>query len=66
MNAYNDDKKGSVAIKTLKMKVKHQPTVIERFLLPNPLWQEGYRSFNNLFGRPLGWLFYTRRTAGII
>ncbi len=36
---------------------KHNPSVIERFMLPNPMWQEGYKSFNNLFGRPLGWLF---------
>ena len=38
-------------------KVKHEPSVIEKFLLPSPLWQEGYQSFNRLFGRPLGWLF---------
>ena len=31
-------------------------SVPERFLLPNPTWQEGYRAFNQLFGRPLGWL----------
>lgn len=31
-------------------------TVIEKFLLPNPQWQEGYKVYNKLFGRPLGWL----------
>ena len=37
--------------------MSHKPTtVIEKFLLPNPQWQEGYRSFNRLFGRPLGWM----------
>lgn len=38
------------------MKKRKILSVLERFLLPNPLWQEGYRSFNDLFGRPLGWL----------
>ena len=32
-------------------------SVIERFLLPNPAWQEGYRAFNQSFGHPLGWLY---------
>lgn len=46
------------ASKTPKIqKVKKEPSVIEKFLLPSPLWQEGYKSFNRLFGRPLGWLF---------
>ncbi len=36
---------------------KNKQTVIERFLLPNPDWQEGYKSFNQLFGRPLGWIY---------
>lgn len=36
---------------------KNKKTVIERFLLPSADWQEGYRSFNQLFGRPLGWLY---------
>ncbi len=39
------------------MKVKHKPSVFERFLFPNPNWQEGYKTFNRLFGRPLGWIF---------
>ena len=30
---------------------------LEKFLLPSPLWQEGYKSFNRLFGRALAWLF---------
>jgi hypothetical protein len=39
------------------MKINHKAaSVIERFLLPSPQWQEGYKSFNRLFGRPLGWL----------
>ena len=46
------------------MKVKHTPSVIERFLLPNPLWQEGYKSFNRLFGRPLGWMFILEEDGG--
>ncbi len=32
-------------------------SVIERFLLTNPGWIEGYRVFNRLFGHPLGWLY---------
>ncbi|MBI3306695.1 MAG: GAF domain-containing protein [Candidatus Omnitrophica bacterium] len=39
------------------MKIIHKPSVIEKFLLPNPQWQEGYKSFNHLLGKPLGWLF---------
>lgn len=39
------------------MAAKVLPTVIERFMLANPSWQEGYRSFNHLLGRPLGWLY---------
>ncbi len=34
----------------------HAATVIEQFLLPNPQWQEGYKSYNRAFGRPLGWM----------
>lgn len=30
-------------------------TPLERFLLPNPQWQEGYESFAELFGKPVGW-----------
>lgn len=32
-------------------------SILEKFLLPNPEWQEGYRTFNRNFGNPLGWLF---------
>ena len=32
-------------------------TVLERFMLKNPDWQEGYRAFNELFGHPLGWIY---------
>jgi GAF domain-containing protein len=39
------------------MKLKEKKSVIERFLLPNPEWQEGYRAFNKAFGHPLGWLY---------
>lgn len=39
------------------MKLNQKKGVIERFLLPNPAWQEGYRSFNKSFGSPLGWLY---------
>ncbi|MBI3313001.1 MAG: GAF domain-containing protein [Candidatus Omnitrophica bacterium] len=39
------------------MKEKYKLSVVEKFLLPNPQWQEGYKSFSRLFGRPLGWLF---------
>lgn len=39
------------------MKLKQPKSVCERFLLPNPEWQEGYRSFSTIFGHPLGWLF---------
>lgn len=38
-------------------------SVIERFLLPNPEWQEGYRVFNNSFGHPLGWLYLIEDNA---
>lgn len=31
-------------------------TPLERFLLPNPQWQEGYESFSEIFGKPVGWL----------
>lgn len=37
--------------------MKHNPSVLERFMLLNPMWQEGYKSFNYLLGRPLGWLY---------
>lgn len=38
-------------------KIKLEPTVLEKFLLPSLIWQEGYKSFNRLLGRPIGWLF---------
>ncbi len=31
-------------------------TPLERFLLPNPQWQEGYESFSEIFGKPVGWI----------
>jgi len=30
-------------------------TPLEKFLLPNPQWQEGYESFSGIFGKPMGW-----------
>lgn len=39
------------------MRLKQNKSVLERFLLPNPEWQEGYRAFNKRFGNPLGWLY---------
>ncbi len=39
------------------MKLRQQKSVVERFLLPNPEWQEGYKAFNKNFGNPLGWLY---------
>ncbi len=30
-------------------------TPLEKFLLPNPQWQEGYESFSEIFGKPVGW-----------
>ncbi len=45
----------SSAVKS--MKIKQEPSVVEKFLLPSPVWQEGYKSFNRLFGRPVGWLY---------
>ncbi len=46
------------------MKIKQRLSVIERFLLPNPDWQEGYKSFNHLLGRPLGWLYLMDEEGG--
>ncbi|HNX69351.1 MAG TPA: HD domain-containing phosphohydrolase [Candidatus Omnitrophota bacterium] len=38
---------------------KRALTPLERFLLPNPQWQEGYESFCEIFGKPVGWLVLT-------
>lgn len=32
-------------------------SVLERFMLPNKTWNEGYKRFGQLFGKPLGWLY---------
>lgn len=40
-----------------KVRTKLKPTVLEQFLLPSPLWQEGYKSFMRLFGNPGVWFF---------
>ena len=39
------------------MKLRKPKSVLEKFMLPNPAWQEGYRAFNKSFGHPLGWLY---------
>ncbi|MDD5216989.1 MAG: GAF domain-containing protein [Candidatus Omnitrophica bacterium] len=36
---------------------RYVKTVIERFLLPNPQWQEGYKSFARQFGNFYGWAY---------
>lgn len=41
----------------LKQKATTGKSVLERFLIPNPEWQEGYRTFNKILGSPLGWLY---------
>lgn len=46
------------------MTKKHHKTVLERFMLPNPQWEEGYASFNLLFKKPLGWLFLRTEEGG--
>lgn len=42
-----EEKKNSIAGRNL--------TPLERFMLPNPQWQEGYAAFSELFGKPIGW-----------
>ncbi len=37
-------------------KGKRALTPLERFLLPNPQWEEGYEAFAGSFGRPIGWM----------
>lgn len=37
------------------IKIKRIMTPLERFMLPNPQWQEGYEEFSKLFGKPIGW-----------
>ncbi|MCM8775060.1 MAG: GAF domain-containing protein [Candidatus Omnitrophica bacterium] len=46
------------------MNIKREVTVIERFMLPNPQWQEGYRSFSRLLGHPLGWIYLEEENGG--
>ena len=43
--------------------LKKTLSVIERYLLPNVPWQEGFRDFNKLLGRPECWLFISPVTA---
>lgn len=40
----------------VKQNPKKQLTPLERFLLPNPQWREGYECFLALFGKPIGWI----------
>ncbi len=47
-----------------KMRSKLKLTVIEKFLLPSPLWQEGYKSFLRLFGNPGAWFFAQNEEDG--
>ncbi len=39
------------------MKVIENKSVLEKFMLTNKGWLEGYVHFGKLFGKPLGWLF---------
>lgn len=47
-----------------KMRTKYKPTVLEKFLFPSPLWQEGYSSFNRLLGRPSAWFYAVEEEGG--
>ena len=51
-------------MKESKRTANQKKSVIERFLLNNPLWQDGYRSFNQLFHKPLGWVFLIDEAEG--
>ena len=31
-------------------------SIIEKFLLPNPQWQDGFKSFSDYLGHPAAWL----------
>ncbi|MSR76699.1 MAG: hypothetical protein EXS63_00515 [Candidatus Omnitrophica bacterium] len=39
------------------MKSGKRETILERFMLKSPEWQEGYSAFNELFGSSLGWVY---------
>ena len=45
----------NAAGKKTARKLKRVLTPLEKFLLPNPQWQEGYESFSEVFGKPVGW-----------
>ncbi len=46
------------------MKNKHrQITVLEKYLFPNPVWQEGYRANVRLLGKPAGWFALVKETG---
>jgi hypothetical protein len=47
-----------------KMRIKFKTTVLEKFLFSSPLWQEGYRSFSRLFGRPGAWFYVVEEEGG--
>src|SRR3990167_1101892 len=44
------------------MKLK-QKSIIERFLMPNPAWQEGYRTFLKTFVDPIGWVYLVEESG---
>jgi HD-GYP domain-containing protein (c-di-GMP phosphodiesterase class II) len=41
-------------------KMKGKLNSFESSILANPSWKRGYRSFNRLMGKPLGWLFFPK------
>lgn len=45
----------NVSVKKIEKIPKRVLTPLERFLLPNPQWQEGYAAFSAIFGKPIGW-----------
>ncbi len=39
------------------MPILENKTVLEKYMLPDKHWADGYRYFSRLFGKPLGWLY---------
>lgn len=37
--------------------------VLEKYFLPNPQWQEGYKDYHKRLGRPTAWLFLVKDTS---
>ncbi len=50
----------SASNKSLTLKTKHKPGVLERFLFSTPVWQEGFKSFYKILGKPTGWVYVVR------